>query len=101
MWAVPWGGGMTPSVWVKATTLAVAAGLVLIPGYSQSKGGGTPITPPAGTGTPTPGTGTGTTGRTNPSIPNTNNPNITQNPNAPAPLTTLFFSSGRVATRAG
>jgi len=92
---------MTPSVWVKATTLAVAAGLVLIPGYSQNKGGGTPITPPAGTGTPTPGTGTGTTGRTNTSIPNTNNPNNTQNPNAPAPLTQPIFVSGRVALEDG
>src|ERR1041385_5199183 len=90
------GGGMTPKVWVKATALAAAFGLLAILGYGQAKsGGGTPTTP---TGTPPTGppgttpTNTGRTGTTTTNPTNTNNPSTTQNTAMPQPI----FVSGRV-----
>src|SRR5947207_2849453 len=92
---------MTPKVWVKVIAFAAAAGLLLIPAHSQSKGG-TPTTPPSGTGTTgTPGTTgtTGTTGRTTTST--TNNPNNTQNPTTPSSIPQPIFVTGRVMLEDG
>ncbi|HEV3115955.1 MAG TPA: tetratricopeptide repeat protein, partial [Gemmataceae bacterium] len=93
---------MTPSmVWVKATAFVAAAGLLLIPVYGQNKGGGTPITPPAGTGTGTTGNGTATTGRTGLPSTNTNTTNNPQNPTPSASLPQPLFVSGRVTLEDG
>jgi tetratricopeptide (TPR) repeat protein len=73
-------------------------GLLLLPAYGQSKGGGsTPTTPPS-TGSPPGNTNTGrATNSTNPPTTNTNpNPNSTQ-PAIPQPL----FVSGRVTLEDG
>ena len=89
---------MTPTVWVKAGTLAAAVGLLLIPAYGQTKGGGTPTTP---TGTGTTGTTPTSTGRTGPT---TTTPSNTTNPQNPAQSTTLtqpLFVSGRVTMEDG
>ncbi|HTP35600.1 MAG TPA: tetratricopeptide repeat protein [Candidatus Acidoferrales bacterium] len=90
---------MTPTVWVRAITVAAASCLLLIPGFGQSKGGATPTTP-TGTGTTgSTGTPTNTPGRIGtPTTPNSTTTTPTQpSTGVPQPI----YVSGRVTLEDG
>ncbi|HTS65569.1 MAG TPA: tetratricopeptide repeat protein [Candidatus Acidoferrales bacterium] len=88
---------MTPSIWVKPGVLAVAAGLLALPAFGQSKGGATPTTP-TNTGT----TGTGNTGITTAPGRTTTNPSTTTTPTQPSTgLAQPIYVSGRVTLEDG